>query len=158
MVRRLALAMKGRGIMPELEIFDLGMADYAHHLVRKEIVGRPLYANLLLGSLGSIAATPDHLCTLVRSLPEGTTWAATGIGRFQFFINSLAVTMGGHVRVGLEDALYYDWETRRPATNAGLIDRVVRLARAAGREVATADQARRIIGLPAQRVSCARAA
>lgn len=158
MIKQLALAMTGRGIVPELEIFDLGMADYACYLVQKGVVGRPLYANLLLGSLGTIRATPENLCTLVRSLPEGTTWSATGIGRFQFFINSLAVTMGGHVRVGLEDALYYDWETRRPATNAGLIDRVVRLARAAGREIATADQARRIIGLPARESTYRRAA
>jgi uncharacterized protein (DUF849 family) len=158
MIRRLALAMKSRGIVPELEIFDVGMADYACYLLDKRIVGRPLYANLLLGSLGTISATPDNLCTLVRSLPEGTTWAATGIGRFQFLINALAVTMGGHVRVGLEDALYYDWETRKPATNAGLIDRIVRLAHAAGREVASPEEARRIIGLPPHGAAYRRAA
>jgi uncharacterized protein (DUF849 family) len=149
-IERLARKMSALGVMPELEIFDLGMAELTHYLVRKRILRRPLYANLLLGSRGSIAATPDNLCTLVRALPEGTVWAATGIGRFQFFINSLAVVMGGHVRVGLEDALYYDWQTRRPATNAGLIERVVRLARSAGRKIATPDQARKSLGLPAR--------
>jgi 3-keto-5-aminohexanoate cleavage enzyme len=94
---------------------------------------------------------PDNLCAIVRALPAGTTWAATGIGRYQFFVNSLAVAMGGHVRVGLEDAIYYDWETKRLATNAGLIERVVRLARACGREIATAEEARDIIGLPIAR-------
>ncbi len=63
-------------------------------------------------------------------------------------MNSLAVVMGGHVRVGLEDALYYDWETRRHATNAGLIDRVVRLAQTYGRDIATPQEARAMIGLP----------
>jgi uncharacterized protein (DUF849 family) len=155
MIQKLALAMKDRGIIPELEIFDLGMADYCQFLLEKEIIQRPLYANILLGSLGMAAATPENLCAIVRALPRGTVWAATGIGRFQFFVNSLAVAMGGHVRVGLEDALYYDWKTKSLATNAGLIDRVVRLARAAGREVASAGQARRIMQLsdsPVERI------
>jgi 3-keto-5-aminohexanoate cleavage enzyme len=147
MVQGLARAMKQRGILPEMEIFDLGMVDYARYLIDRGLIEPPLYANILLGSLGTLAATPDNLCAVVRALPQGTIWGATGIGRFQFFINSLAVTMGGHVRVGLEDALYYDWQTRRQATNAGLIDRVVRLARAAGREIATIEETRQTLGL-----------
>jgi uncharacterized protein (DUF849 family) len=139
--------MKERGIMPEMEIFDLGMVDYARHLIDHGMIEPPFYANILLGSLGTLAATPDNLCAVVRALPQGTIWAAAGIGRFQFFINSLAVTIGGHVRVGLEDALYYDWHTRRHATNAGLIDRVVRLARAADREIATIQETRQTLGL-----------
>lgn len=147
MIQKLALAMKSRGIVPELEIFDLGMAEYAHYLIHKKMMGPPLYANLLLGSLGTLGATPENLCTLLRALPTGTTWSVAGIGRFQFAMNSLAVVMGGHVRVGLEDAIYEDWETKRPATNPGLIDRVVRLAQAAGRRIATAEEARRLIGV-----------
>jgi uncharacterized protein (DUF849 family) len=148
MVQRLALSMQERGIIPELEIFDLGMVDYARYLIDEGMIEPPYYANILLGSLGTLAATPDNLCTVLRALPAGTTWAATGIGRFQFFVNSLAVTMGGHVRVGLEDAIYLDWHTKRLATNAGLIDRIVQLARAAGREIATSDQTRHKLGLP----------
>jgi uncharacterized protein (DUF849 family) len=147
MIQQLALAMKQRGIIPEMEIFDLGMVDYAHYLINKKFLDPPFYANILLGSLGTLSATPDNLCAVVRALPRDTTWAATGIGRSQFFINSLAVAMGGHVRVGLEDAVYFDWETKRHATNAGLIDRVVRLARAVGREVATPEQMRQMMGL-----------
>lgn len=147
MIQQLALAMKQWGIVPEMEIFDLGMADYAQYLVRKELIDPPFYANILLGSLGTLSATADNLCAVVRALPTGTTWAATGIGRFQFFINSLAVTMGGHARVGLEDAIYFDWESKQLATNAGLIERVVRLSLAAGREIATAEQTRQIIGI-----------
>jgi len=124
------------------------MVDYARYMVDEGFIEPPFYANVLLGSLGTLAATPDNLCTLVRALPSGTTWAAAGIGRFQFFVNSLAVTMGGHVRVGLEDAIYFDWKTKRLATNAGLIDRIVRLARAAGREIATSDHTRHKLGLP----------
>ncbi|MEK6258588.1 MAG: 3-keto-5-aminohexanoate cleavage protein [Planctomycetota bacterium] len=147
MIQQLAAAMSARGIVPELELFDLGMAEYAHFLIHKGVLRPPFYANILLGSLGTLAATPDNLCLMIRALPPGTTWSATGIGRYQFFINSLAVTMGGHVRVGLEDAIYYDWDSRQPATNAGLIDRVVHLARAVGRDIASPGQTRAIIGL-----------
>jgi uncharacterized protein (DUF849 family) len=146
MIKGLALAMKERGIAPELEVFDLGMADYSHFLIRKGYIEPPFYANILLGSLGTAAATADNLCAIVRALPAGTTWAATGIGRFQFAVNSLAIAMGGHVRVGLEDAIYYDAEKKHLATNAGLIERVVRLAIACEREVATPEQTREIIG------------
>lgn len=146
MVRQLATAMRDRGIMPELEIFDLGMADFTHYLIEKGFIAPPFYANILLGNLGTLAATPDNLCAVVRALPQGTVWAATGVGRFQFFVNSLAIVMGGHVRVGLEDAIYYDWNHRSLATNAGLIDRVVRLAQAVGRPISTATQTRAMLG------------
>jgi 3-keto-5-aminohexanoate cleavage enzyme len=146
MIQQLAVAMRDRGIVAEMEIFDTGMANYSHYLIRKGFISPPFYANILLGSLGTMSATPENLCLMIRSLPENTTWAATGIGRYQFEVNSLAVAMGGHVRVGLEDALYYNWETRDLATNAGLIDRVTRVATAMGREIATAEQAREIIG------------
>lgn len=150
MIRRLADCMRERGIMPELEIFDFGMLDYAKHLIDKKVLREPFYFNLLLGSLGTLSATPFHLATLVMALPAGATWGGAGIGRFQFFINSMAITMGGHVRVGLEDNLYFDEKKERLATNPGLIDRVVRLAAAAEREIATPAEAREIIGLPAR--------
>jgi len=148
MIRRLAGKMKERGIMPELEAFDLGMVDYAKFLVDKGVLVPPFYFNILLGSLGTLSATPFHLATVVQSLPTGATWAGAGIGRFQLFVNSMAVTMGGHVRVGLEDNLWLDAEKTHPATNPGLVERVVALAGAVEREVATPAQARELIGLP----------
>ena len=84
---------------------------------------------------------------MLNSLPPGCTWAAAGIGRFQFFVNSMAITMGGHVRVGLEDNLYYDTAKQRLASNPGLVERLAKLARAAGRETASPAEAREIIGL-----------
>lgn len=147
-IQDLATMMNQRGIVPELELFDLGMIDYAKYLVDRGVLKPPFYANILLGSQGTLAATPLHLVTMVQALPPGTTWSATGIGRFQFYINSIAITMGGHVRVGLEDNLWYDNARRQPATNAGLIDRLVKLARCVGREIASPAEARAIIGLP----------
>ena len=144
----LAARMRALGIMPELEVFDLGMADYARYLVDRGEISLPGYANILLGSLGTASASGFNLATIVRALPDQITWAAAGIGRFQLPMNSMAIAMGGHVRVGLEDNLWMDPITKRdPASNLRLIERVVALAQANGREVASPEEARRIIGL-----------
>ena len=150
MIRRLAERMAERGIVPELEVFDVGMLDTASYLIGRDVLRTPFYVNLLLGSLGTLSATPFNLALLVEKLPPGTTWAAAGIGRFQFPMNALAITMGGHVRVGLEDNLWLDVEKTRPATNVALVERIVRLAQAAERDIATPAQARELIGLPAR--------
>ena len=152
MITSLAEKMKDRGIVPELEVFELGMIDYSKYLIRKKVLGTPLYYNLLLGSLGTTSATPLNLAMMVNALPEGATWAATGIGRFQFPVNTMAITMGGHVRVGLEDAVYMNAEKTDLATNVRLIERLVNVARAVGREPASAEEARQIIGIPARRM------
>ena len=149
MIGRLAQRMKERGITPELEIFDLGMVDYLKYLIGRGVLEPPFYANVLLGSLGTLSATPLHLATVVNELPPGTTWAATGIGRFQFPIHALAVAMGGNVRVGLEDNLWLDDEKMRPASNLVLVERVTAVAAAVEREIASPAEARALIGLPA---------
>ena len=107
MIRSLAQRMAERGIVPEMECFDLGMVEYANYLVERRVLVAPFYCNLLLGSLGTLSATPANLARMVGALPTGTTWAAAGIGRFQFPMNALAIAMGGHVRVGLEDNIWW---------------------------------------------------
>lgn len=147
MIRRLAEKMRERGIMPELEVFDFGMVDYAKYLIERRILHEPFYFNLLLGSLGTLMATPANLANLVQTLPAGATWAAAGIGRFQFAMNAMAITMGGNVRVGLEDNLYMDADKQKLATNLSLVERLVRLAHAAERPVSTPEETRKQIGL-----------
>ena len=147
-IAALAGKMHEKGIVPELEIFDLGMIDYTKYLIRKQILHPPFYFNLFLGSRGTLSATPFHLAAMEMALPEGFLWAGAGIGRFQFFVNSLAVTMGGHVRTGIEDCLYFDGEKKKLASNAELVERIAGLGRAAGRETASPDEARELIGLP----------
>ena len=148
MIRQLAERMRERGIVPELEVFDLGMVDYATYLLEQGVLAPPLSFNILLGNLGTLAATPLNLATVVRALPAGATWAATGIGRFQLPMNALAVTSGSHVRVGLEDNLWLDTAKTRAADNLSLVQRVVGIAQAVEREIATPVQARELIGLP----------
>jgi 3-keto-5-aminohexanoate cleavage enzyme len=153
MIRALAERMQERGIIPELEIFDFGMVDYAKYLLEREILQPPLYFNLILGSLGTLSATPFNLAAVVASLPSGSTWAGGGIGRFQFFVNSMAIAMGGHVRVGLEDNLWLDTRKELPATNPELVGRLARVAEAVERRIAKPDDTRRMIGLPARTLS-----
>jgi 3-keto-5-aminohexanoate cleavage enzyme len=146
-IARLAERMNERGIVPELEIFDFGMVDYAKFLIERGLLQPPYYFNLLLGSLGTLSATPFNLAGLVQSLPESAIWSAAGIGRFQFFVNTMAVTMGGHVRVGIEDSLYLDSEKQRLASNVALVERIAAVATAVERGVASPAQARETIGL-----------
>ena len=147
MIRRLAERMQERGITPELEVFDLGMAEYLGYLVEREILQPPHYVNVLLGSRGTLAASAFNLAAVVRSLPPRTTWSAAGIGRYQLDVNALAVAMGGHVRVGLEDNLWFDRLRTIPADNESLVRRVVDIAAALERAPATPDAARETIGL-----------
>ena len=143
----LALAMRDAGIRPELEIFDSGMAYLANTLIAEGLLPQPAYANILLGSANTAPATAADLAHLVRSLPEGTVWAAAGIGAFQLAMNGLAVFMGGHVRTGLEDNAWLDVRDRSQATNAALVVRVAELAELACRQVATVDETRAMLGL-----------
>ncbi len=146
-VETLAARMAERGIQPELEVFDLGMAHLAHRLVARELLVPPLYANLMLGFPNSAPADARSLVALVDALPAGTTWAAAGLGAFQAPANALAVAMGGHVRVGLEDNPWLDAPGREPATNVQLVERATAMAAAVGRPLATAAQTRAILGL-----------
>jgi uncharacterized protein (DUF849 family) len=144
----LAERMRERGIVPELEVFDLGMTDYARFLVDRGVLRPPFVFNILLGSLGTLAATPLNLAMVSRALPEGSFWAGAGIGRFQLAMNTLAIASGGHVRVGLEDNLWLDVDKTRPATNLALVERLASIARAAERPIATPAEARALLGLP----------
>ncbi len=144
----LARRMKDRGIKPEVEVFEPGMINYACYLIRNNLVDEPIYVNMLLGNLGTSPATAASLSHMLDLLPDGSLWSVAGIGRYQLTANTLALAMGGHVRVGLEDNPYYDWGKRTPATNRMLVERVVRIAGELGRPPATPQQAREIIGLP----------
>ena len=145
----LAETMVARGIKPEIEVFDAGMLNYAKYLDRKLTLPKPLYFSLLLGSLGGIPGRPGDLAYLVQDLPDACVWSATGIGSFQLPINAAALVQGGGVRVGLEDNIYYDYDRRDLATNQRLVERVVRIATELQRGVATPDEARVMLGLPA---------
>jgi len=146
-IKVLAKKMLERGILPELEIFEPGFINMANYLARKGYFKLPLHFNLLLGSLGTIPADMRDLTYLVGSLPLGSIWSATGIGRFQTQINVAAILIGGHVRVGIEDSIYYKYPEKELSTNEKLVKRIVRIAQELGREIATPKEARNILGI-----------
>ena len=149
-VNELAKRMRDAGVKPELEVFHPGMIGYARYLQRKGMLDSPLYLNLLLGNLGTSDATPLDLGAMVAQLPAGSVWGVAGIGRYQLTVNALSLAAGGHVRVGLEDNIYFDWRDRSLATNAALVERVVRIVAELGRRPATVSETRQMIGLPMQ--------
>ena len=134
--------MRERGIVPELEAFEMGWINYAFHLQRRGHLPKICYINLLLGSLGSMPGRIEDLAAMARELPDGWSWAGAGIGRHQLPINTAAIIMGGHVRVGLEDNPFHDFARRSPATNVSLVQRLARIAGELGRQLASPRQAR----------------
>jgi 3-keto-5-aminohexanoate cleavage enzyme len=150
MVIALGQKMVERGIKPELECFDFGMINAANMLIAKDLLGEPpYYFNLLLGSRYSVPATARHLSNMIEDLPPGAVWSAAGIGLFQLPMNLLAIAMGGHCRVGLEDNIYHDFNRAQLATNLGLVERLALLVEAYGRRMATPAKARGLLGLGA---------
>lgn len=147
MMRDFGRRMAENGIKPEYECFEPGHVDTALRMARKgEVPGDPMQFNFVLGVPGCTPATVPNLCFLVNMLPAGSTWTATGIGRNAFTLAAAAIAMGGNVRVGFEDNL--NLERGVPAkSNGELVAKVARIARELGREIATPDEARRILGL-----------
>ncbi|CCQ93267.1 3-keto-5-aminohexanoate cleavage enzyme [[Clostridium] ultunense Esp] len=146
MIEEFAEKMAAYGVQPEFEIFDVGMVDNALRLVRKGWIKTHLHFDFVMGVPGGIPATAKNLLHLIDLLPQGATWSVAGIGRHQLPMALLGITLGGHVRVGLEDNIYYrkgEWAT----SNAQLVERVARIARELGREVASPKEARRLLRL-----------
>jgi 3-keto-5-aminohexanoate cleavage enzyme len=148
MVIALGEKMVAHGIKPELECFDYGMINAANMLIGKGLLGEPpFYFNLLLGSRYSVPATARHLAGMLEDLPPASLWSAAGIGFFQLPMNTLAIAMGGHCRVGLEDNIYHGFDRGELATNQGLLERVAQLSETFGRPLASSLHARALLGL-----------
>jgi 3-keto-5-aminohexanoate cleavage enzyme len=144
-MRGILKKMDEYGVKPELEIFDKGHLANARRLAKEGLLAFPQHADFVLGVPGGLEATVQNLCELVDDLPAGCTWSVAGVGRQQLAMAMAAIAMGGHVRVGLEDNLYYT--KGRLARNEELVARVARIAEEFGRPVATPDQARSLLGL-----------
>lgn len=147
MIQDLAAEMKNKGIVPELEAFDSGMINYAHYLIRKKLIEPPYYFNLLLGNIACAQADLLHAGIMIRDLPEQSFWSLAGIGNSQLAMNSMAIAMGGGVRVGLEDNIFYDLNRKKLARNIDLIKRIHVLAEANERAVMKPAELRQLLNL-----------
>jgi len=141
-----ARAIREEGVKPELEIFDSGMIENARRLALKKLIDLPGHFDFVMGVPGGISGDPSNLMHLISLLPEGSTWTVAGIGRWELPLGTMAIVLGGHVRVGFEDNIYYSRGVLA-RSNAELVARMVRIAKELGRPVATPSQARKILGL-----------
>jgi len=147
MIKDLAKKMMDNGIRPELEVFDLGMVNYARYLIRKALVARPYYFNLILGNIACAQANMLSLGLMVNELPDDSIWSVAGVGDFQLRMNAMALVAGGGVRVGLEDNIWYDAERTKLASNRQLLERILGIAQALGRTPYPQGQTRQMLGL-----------
>jgi uncharacterized protein (DUF849 family) len=147
MIQALAKKMLDRGIKPELEVFDLGMINYAHYLIKKGLIKPPYYFNLILGNIACAQANLLSLGLMIKELPADSVWSVGGIGESQLRMNAIGIVDGGGVRVGLEDNIWFDAERTQLATNRDLVTRVVEIARVMGREPHSHRDARALLGL-----------
>ena len=145
-LEKLGLETQKLNVKPEIEIFDPSMIYAAEYYMKKGILKAPCHFQLMLGAAGGVKATIEDLVMLKNRLPEGSTWAASGIGRGHVPIMMATIAMGGHLRVGLEDNVFYSKGV--PAKgNVQLVSRAKRLLEEAGYEAATPDEAREILVL-----------
>ncbi len=145
-VQFLAKRMLESGIKPEIEAFDVGFIAQGKKLIEMDLVREPTHFQLVMGVDGGIPATPENLLHMRSQLPPNATYVVAGMSRMQLPMTTMAILMGGHVRVGLEDNLYLRKGVL--ARNEELVARARQLAEELGREVATPDEARRILGIP----------
>lgn len=138
--------MNEAGVTPELECFDTGHIGNTRPLLEKGVLERPFHVSLIMGVLGGIPATVENLAHQVRQLPADSTWQVIGISRDQWPLVNAALSMGGNVRVGLEDNFYLP-DGEMAESNADLVEAAVGMARTVGREPATPDEAREILGV-----------
>ena len=144
-IEMLAEAYKNTGVKPEIEVFETGMINNAIFLLKKGYITEPLHFDFVLGAPGSMPGTFKNLQFLSDSIPQNATWTVAGIAKAEIPLAAAAVVMGGHVRVGLEDNL--KMPDGKDATNPSLVEKIVRIAKEIGREVATPDEAREILSL-----------
>ena len=147
MIQDLATIMKEKGIVPELEAFDIGMVNFSKYLIKKGLIEPPYYFNLLLGNIACSQANLLHTGIMIQDLPENSFWSLAGIGKDQLKMNSLSIAIGGGVRVGIEDNIWFDAERTKLASNVNLIKRVHTIAKANGRELMSSMEFRTLMNL-----------
>lgn len=133
-------------VKPEVEVFDKGMIDMAIRLQKKGYIKSPMHFNFVLGVNGGISAEPRDLVFMSGSIPQGSTFTVSGIGKNEFNMAAISIIMGGHVRVGFEDNVYIE-KGVLAKSNGELVEKVVRISKELGRQIASPNEAREILGL-----------
>jgi 3-keto-5-aminohexanoate cleavage enzyme len=143
----MAKVMNEHGVKPELECYDVSMINNALFLREVGTLKDPLYFQCVMGILGGIPATLDNLSHMVKQIPKDCQWSACSVGMTEWPMVTAAIIMGGHARVGMEDNIYLS-DGVLAKSNAELVEKIVRIARELGREIASPEETRVILGLP----------
>jgi 3-keto-5-aminohexanoate cleavage enzyme len=145
-IRAFAQRMQEKGIAPEMEVYHPGAHWVIRDLIDAGLIKPPYLIQTVMGYQTSSWPTPQAILDLLRDMPAETVWLCSGIGPYQLPLTTFATLMGGHVRVGLEDNIYYS-RGRKLTSNAEAVSRAVRIAHELNREIATPAQARVMLGL-----------
>jgi 3-keto-5-aminohexanoate cleavage enzyme len=149
LIHKFASEMKKRGIKPELETYHTGGAWVIRYLIEEKLIEKPYWIQTVMGCQTGSFPTIENVIQLLKELPPDALWLCSGIGPFQLPLTTLATLMGGHVRVGLEDNVYYA-KGRKASSNAELVQRSVRIAHELNRAVATPAEARTMLGISSE--------
>jgi uncharacterized protein (DUF849 family) len=145
-VEVMAEEIQKAGVKPELEVFDMGHIGIAKHLIAKGLIDPPPLFQLCMGIPWGIQATVRNFVAMYENLPEGAIFAGFGIGAAEFPMITQCLLLGGHLRVGMEDNLYISKGVLTRG-NGELVERAVEIARALGKEIASVNEAKEILGL-----------
>lgn len=145
-MRLIAERIKKAGVVPELEVYEVGHLDNAVALAKEGLISAPFHIQFVLGVPGAVGARPEVLRFLVSQLPKDSTWGVAAVGRFQMPMAELATELGGNVRVGLEDNIYIEKGVLSEGS-APLVARAATIARAKGREPVSTARAKEILGI-----------
>jgi 3-keto-5-aminohexanoate cleavage enzyme len=148
-IHQFAAEMKERGIKPELELYHPGCAWVVDYLIEHNLIEKPYWMQTVMGYQTGSFPTVDNVLQLLKEFPEDALWLCSAIGPFQLPLTTLATLMGGHVRVGLEDNVYYA-RGQKAKSNAELVQRAVRISHELNRPVATPAEARAMLHLSSQ--------
>lgn len=146
MIKEFGEKMIAKDVKPEVEVFDKSMIDTAIRLAKKGFIKEPIHFSFVMGVNGGISGELRDFLFLKESIPANATYSVAGIGRYEFSLAAYSILSGGHVRVGFEDNIYLE-KGKLAKSNGELVEKVVRIAKELGRDIATPDEARKILGL-----------
>ena len=147
MIKDIVAKMNEKGIKPELEIFDLGMINYAEYLIKKGMLHPPHYVNIILGNIAGAQPTLLQSGALVVNLPKDTIFSMGAIGRFQLQTNAISIATGHGVRIGLEDNIWYDEERTKLASNEDYLIRIHQIMNLFGKKLCSSSELRKELNL-----------
>lgn len=138
--------MAEHGVKPELEIFNPGQLTEVHNLIEKDLLEAPYFCNTIFGMQTGTLPKPRNVVNFADNLPDGSEWTCMAIGKHQVPLTTTALTMGGHMRVGMEDSVHYS-RGELAESNAQLVRRAADIVESLGRELATPDRVREMLNL-----------